>query len=114
MWQWTKKDAILAFKTPKKDCLLYFDVDNPGSAFTQPQQVTLSINGQKVDEFTVQPKVEQLKRIPLKAAQLGTDDMVELQISVDKTYVPALIQGINSKDPRELGVRVFHAFVDPR
>jgi hypothetical protein len=40
--------------------------------------------------------------------------MAELQISVDKTYVPALVVGVNSKDPRELGVRVFHAFIDPR
>jgi hypothetical protein len=28
--------------------------------------------------------------------------------------VPALVTGSNSKDPRELGVRVFHAFVDAR
>ena len=40
--------------------------------------------------------------------------MAELKISVDKTYVPAALPGSNSKDPRELGVRVFHAFIDPR
>ena len=45
---------------------------------------------------------------------LGNDETVELQISTDKTFVPALISGANSKDPRELGVRVFHAFVDTR
>ncbi len=33
---------------------------------------------------------------------------------VDKTFVPALVTASNSKDPRELGVRVFHAFVDAR
>jgi hypothetical protein len=39
--------------------------------------------------------------------------VAEIVIAVDKTYVPAAIaQG--SKDPRELGVRVFHAYVDPR
>jgi hypothetical protein len=31
---------------------------------------------------------------------------------VDKTFVPALMNTA-SKDPRELGVRVFHAFVLP-
>ena len=40
--------------------------------------------------------------------------MVELHISVDKTFVPALIPAANSKDPRELGIRVFHAFVEPK
>ena len=39
--------------------------------------------------------------------------MAELVISVDKTFVPAVVNA-SSKDPRELGVRVFHAFVDPR
>ena len=54
-----------------------------------------------------------LRKIPLTAAQLGAGDNVELQIDVDKTFVPALMPGSNSKDPRELGVRVFHAFVQP-
>jgi hypothetical protein len=37
-----------------------------------------------------------------------------VRIIVDKSYVPMLVAGANSKDPRELGIRVFHAFVDPR
>ena len=112
-WQWTKKEATLSFKNPKKDCLFYFDVDNPGSVFTEPQQVTISLGGQTVDQFTLQPKQPVLRRIPLKAAQLGAEDVSEIVIAVDKTYVPAsIVQG--SKDPRELGVRVFHAYIDPR
>lgn len=112
-WQWTKKDATLSFKNPKKDCIFYFDVDNPGSVFTEPQQVKVTLGGETVDSFTLLPKQPELRKIPLKAAQLGTADIAELVISVDKTYVPAvLIAG--SKDPRELGVRVFHAYVDPR
>jgi hypothetical protein len=112
-WQWTKKDATLSFKNPKKDALFYFDLDNPGSAFNEPQTVKVSLGGQVVDEFTLQPKQPELRKIPLKAAQLGADDVSELTISVDKTYVPAVVTS-GSKDPRELGVRVFHAFVDPR
>ena len=112
-WQWTKKDATLSFKNPKKDALFYFEVDNPGSAFNEPQKVKVSLGDQVVDEFTLQPKQPELRKIPLKAAQLGADDVSELTISVDKTYVPAVVAS-GSKDPRELGVRVFHAFVDPR
>jgi hypothetical protein len=55
-----------------------------------------------------------LKKIPLKADRLGSGDTAELTFVVDKTYVPALMTAANSRDPRELGVRVFHAFVDPR
>jgi hypothetical protein len=112
-WQWTKKDATLSFKNPKKDSVFYLDVDNPGSVFTEPQQVKVTLGGQTVDEFTLQPKVPELRKIPLKAAQLGTGDVAELVISVDKSYIPAVLV-TGSRDPRELGVRVFHAYIDPR
>ena len=112
-WQWTKKDATLSFKNPKKDCLFYFDVDNPGSVFNEPQQVQVKLGGQMIDQFTLEPKKPQLRKISLTAAQLGSADVAELVISVDKTYVPAVLN-TGSKDPRELGIRVFHAFVDPR
>jgi hypothetical protein len=112
-WQWTKKEATLSFKNPKKDCLFYLDVDNPGSVFNEAQQVQVSLGGQPVDQFTLEPKQPQLRKVALTAAQLGSADVAEIVIAVDKTYVPAVITA-GSKDPRELGVRVFHAFVDPR
>jgi hypothetical protein len=113
-WQWTKKNATLVFKNPKKDVLFYFDVDNPGSVFKDTQQVRLTIGGQPIDDFSIAPGQPLLRKIPIKAAQLGADDMVELQIAVDKTFVPSLLPASNSKDPRELGIRVFHAYIDPR
>lgn len=112
-WNWTKKDAIFSFRNPKKDCMLYLELDNPGSVFRESQQVTLTLNGQPLDRFEVEPAKLQLKRIPMKADQLGTSDVVELGISVDKTYIPMQVTP-ESKDPRELGIRVFHVFVDPR
>ncbi len=112
-WQWTKKEATLSFKNPKKDSMFYLDVDNPGSVFNEPQQVTVALGGAVLDAFTLQPRQPELRKIALKAAQLGTGDVTELVISVDKTYVPAVILA-GSKDPRELGIRVFHAYVDPR
>jgi len=81
--------------------------------FSEAQQVQVSLGGQVVDQFTLRPKQPELRKIQLKAAQLGNGDVAELVISVDKTYVPAVINA-SSKDPRELGVRVFHAFIDPR
>ncbi len=33
-WQWTKKEATLAFRNPRRDSLLYFQADNPGKAAT--------------------------------------------------------------------------------
>jgi hypothetical protein len=112
-WQWTKKQAVLSFKNPKKDCIFYLDVDNPGSVFNEAQQVQVSLGGQVVDQFTLQPKQPELRKVALKAADLGSGDVAELVINVDKTYVPSVVSA-SFKDPRELGVRVFHAFVDAR
>jgi hypothetical protein len=113
-WQWTKKDATLVFKNPKKDVLFYFDVDNPGGVFKDSQRVQLTIGANAIDDFTLVPAQPQLRKIPIKAAQLGTDDMVELHIAVDKSFVPSLLPASTNRDPRELGIRVFHAYIDPR
>jgi len=113
-WQWTKKEATLAFKNPKKDSVLYLDVDSPSPALHGDQKVQMMLGGQPLEEFTVTPTERQLRKVKLPGAQMGGEDMAELRIVVDKTFIPAQISNGVSKDPRELGVRVFHAFVDPR
>ena len=37
--------------------------------------------------------------------------MVEVKLIADRTFVPALEPASKSSDTRELGVRLFHAFV---
>jgi hypothetical protein len=113
-WQWTKKRATLAFKNPKKSAVLYFDVDSPDKKLHGPQQVQILLGGQVVEEFTVSPDERVLHKIALPANLMGEAELTELEIAVDTTFVPATITAGSSKDPRELGVRVFHAYVDPR
>ena len=112
-WQWTKKQATLSFKNPKKDSVFYLELDNPVALLSEPQQVQVSLAGKPLERFALAPKQVMLRRIPLPAAQLGSVDIAEIEVSVDKTFVPALLDP-GSKDPRELGVRVSHAFVDAR
>src|SRR5262245_38860265 len=112
-WQWTKRQATLAFKNPKRDVTLYLDLDNPGGVFNDVQHVTVSAASAAVDQFDLTPKKPLLRRIPIKAAQLGDAETVEVQIAVDKTFVPLQVSGGTNPDDRELGVRVFHAFIEP-
>jgi hypothetical protein len=42
------------------------------------------------------------------AAQFGTGDVAELIIEVDRTFTPG------GGDTRELGIQVFHTFVDAK
>jgi hypothetical protein len=112
-WQWTKKTATLAFKNPKRETTLYLDVDNPGGVFNDPQQVRVSVRGKDVGTVAVTPGRGELHKLSIPVAVLGDEEMVEVQLEVDKTFVPAQVPAANSKDGRELGVRVFHAFVEP-
>jgi hypothetical protein len=112
-WRWTKKNATFAVRNPKKDCVFYLDVDDPGTFLNMPQQVTVSLAGAMLDQFTVNPKVEVLRKIPVSAAAWGSSDTVELGISVDKTFVPDVVSAAG-RDLRELGIRVLHAAMVPQ
>ena len=112
-WQWTKKSATITFRNPKKPSTFYLHADNPG-AYAEPQVVTLKVNGQQVETIPVTPHVEFVHKTPLTLAQLGSGDMVEVTLDVDKTWIPSQVPGSGSHDPRELGLRVFHAFVEPQ
>jgi hypothetical protein len=111
-WQWTKKEATLSVRNPKKDVTFYLHLDHPG-VFSEPQTVTVTVGGQTIDSFTIQPKQELIRKPTITAAQLGAGDVVDVKITVDKTYIPAVVTGGANRDPRELGVRVFHAHVQP-
>ncbi|MBL8135197.1 MAG: hypothetical protein JNL48_01130 [Acidobacteria bacterium] len=112
-WQWTKKEATLAFRNPRRDSTLYFQADNPGKAATAATQVEIRLGDQVIE--TVKLVADgPVHKIALPAAALGAGDMVELRLVVDQTFVPALEPGAASNDPRELGARVFHAFVQPQ
>ena len=49
------------------------------------------MGGQVMREFTVAPDERLLEKIKLPAAQMGTADMAELQLVVDKTFVPSVV-----------------------
>jgi hypothetical protein len=107
-WQWTKKTAALRFKNPKKDSTLYLQYDARPDLFTPPQEVTLKIGDQQVGQFTADAKFPKILTFPLTPAQLGAGDMVELALDVDRTFKPG------GTDPRELGIRVFHLYIEPK
>ena len=113
-WQWSQKLALLSIKNPRRDVLLYLEYDGRPDLFTdKPQQVTVSVGQTAIETFAVTGKGIQLRKIPLTVAQLGNGDMAEIRVEVDRTFTPAKQAG-GSRDSRELGIRVYHAFVEPR
>ncbi len=113
-WQWTRKTAGMSFRNPKKDIVLYLEADGRPDIFNPPQQVAIKVNDQVVHTFPMTAKDPAISRVPITAAQLGSGDMADLKIDVDRSFVPAQIapgQPGHGVDTRELGIRVFHAFV---
>jgi hypothetical protein len=113
-WQWSKKQGTLSFRNPKQDVTFILDLDQPVQAFNEPQKVEIRVGDAVVDGFSLAAGRRELRRVPLTAAQLGTGETVDVVLSVDRTFVPASVTQLKSLDPRELGVRVFHAFVEPK
>ncbi len=111
-WQWTKREAVLRFRNPRKNAAFYLHYDGQPAMFDSPQTVTVSLRDEVIDTFQVAGAEEAIRKVALKAAQFGTEDVVVCRISVDKTFVPSVATP-GSKDTRELGIRVFHAFVEP-
>ena len=107
-WQWTKKTGSISFRNPKKDVTFYLDADARAELFTPPQQITLKVNGQPFGRFAADNKDRRLQTFSVTAAQLGSGDMAEVSVETDRTFVPG------GGDTRELGLRVFHAFVEPK
>ena len=110
-WQWTKKEATLAFRNPKRDVILFLQVDNPATGPNAAQQLTVSVGDQVLTTVALSATDAPVRTYPVTAAQLGQGDMVEMKFTADKTFVPALDPAMKSGDPRELGVRIFHAFI---
>lgn len=107
-WQWTKGTATISFRNPRRDATFYLDGDARPDLFNPPQQVTVKVAGQTIATFAADSRDRVLRTFPITAAQFGTGDMAEIVIEVDRTFAPG------GGDTRELGIRVFHAFIEPK
>jgi hypothetical protein len=112
-WHWTQKEATLSFKNPKRNAVFFLDYGGQQKVMAEPQTVTVAVGGNVVDTFQVGGTGD-VRRIPLTVNQLGMGDQVSVTLSVDRTFVPAMLSGGAMPDRRELGLQVFHAYIETR
>ena len=113
-WRWTTGEAIISFANPHQDSILYFELDGRPELFESPQRVDLAIGNRTIDNFLLDPPNVTFHTTMVNAGDFGDDDTVELILRVDQAFVPAELPDSDSVDNRKLGVRVFHAFLEPR
>jgi len=107
---WTKKDALVSFKNPRKDIVIYVEADTNKNAFDVPPVLTLSVGNKVGATMPIENSEVFLRKVRVKAADLGTDEWVDLRLSMNQSFVPKL-KGVNTHDDRELGVMVYHLYV---
>ncbi len=107
---WTKKDALVSFKNPKKDVIVYLEADTNSKAFDAPPVLTIAVAGKTGLVVPIDSSEVFLKKIRVNAADLGNDEWVDLRLSMNQSFVPKL-KGVNATDDRELGLMVYHLYV---
>ena len=105
-WRWTHQTATLSFLNPKADATFSLDY-----AARANQAVTVSVGGQLLQQVVAETTGRRRRRIPIPAAALGNGSRAEIQITVDRTFVPANLN-VDSRDVRKLGIKVHHAAVE--
>ena len=110
-WRWTKGNAVMSFNNPKQNSLLYLDIEGRPGIFETPQVATISIGSKVLAVLELAEPGRILHRFPLSADDLGSEEVVDLEISTDKTFTPGLLGDGMADDMRELGARVFRIAV---
>jgi hypothetical protein len=109
-WHWSRQRGTILMRNPPRASTLVLDLDQPMTSLSSAQTVEIRIADHVVDTFDVPPGQRELRRIAVAADALGAGEIVSLTLAVEPTFVPAKVEAGNG-DARELGIRVFHAYL---
>ena len=73
--------------------------------------LTVSVGNNVGLRFPIDGPQVFLKKIRVKAADLGTDEWVDLRLSMNQSFVPKNLTPPLNDDDRELGFNVYHLYV---
>jgi hypothetical protein len=108
---WTKKEALVSFKNPRKDVIVYLEGDTCVKCFTKAPELTLSVGTNVGLRIPIEGPQVHLKKVRVKAADLGADEWVDLRLAMNESFVPKNLSPPLNNDDRELGFNVYHLYV---
>ena len=108
---WTGKEALVSFKNPKKDVIVYLQADTCVKCFPRTPLLTVAVGNNVGLRFPIEGPQVYLKKIRVKAADLGTDEWVDLRLAMDQSFIPKSLNPPMNNDDRELGLDVYHLYV---
>ncbi len=110
-WRWTTGRGVVSFQNPRSDARLMLEVAGRPDLFETSQRLSLQIGGRVLQELSFDDSEPVMIDRTIAAAELGSDDVVRLELVVDQTFVPSELGA--GEDERELGVRVLSVYVEP-
>jgi hypothetical protein len=73
--------------------------------------VEVKAGGAVLDSFTLENQQPVIRRIAVSQEAMGAADTVDVEIAPRESFVPSSIPSLKNNDRRELGVRVFNAYL---
>jgi hypothetical protein len=108
---WTEKEALVSFKNPRKDVVVYLEADTCVKCFPETPQLTVEVGNNVGLRFPIEQPQVFLKKIRVKAQDLGEDEWVDLRLAMNDSFVPSKLKPPLNDDDRELGLNVYHLYV---
>jgi hypothetical protein len=108
---WTKKEALVSFKNPHKDVIVYLEGDTCVKCFPRTPELTVTVGNGVGLRIPIDTPDVHLDKIRVKAADLGTDEWVDLKLAMNQSFVPKDLNPPLNNDDRELGFNVYHLYV---
>ncbi len=108
---WTKKNALVSFKNPRQDVIVYLEGDTCVKCFKAPPELTLAVGESAGLRIPIDGPQVHLRKIRVKAADLGDGEWVDLRLSMSESFVPKNLEPPLNNDDRELGFNVYHLYV---
>jgi hypothetical protein len=108
---WTKKAALVSFKNPKQDVIVYLEGDTCVKCFKATPELTVAVGEHASLRVPIDGPQVHLFKIRVKAADLGDGEWVDLRLSMSESFVPKNLEPPLNNDDRELGFNVYHLYV---
>jgi hypothetical protein len=115
--QWTKKEAVVAFRNPNlkrekpTDVIVYLRGNTCVKCSPRDPTLTVSVANRVGLRFLIDGPQERLFKIRVGAKDLGSEEWTDLRLALDQSFVPRDLYPPLNNDERELGFSVSHLSV---
>jgi hypothetical protein len=108
---WTEQEALVSFKNPKKDVIVYLEADTCVKCFSDTPELTVSVGSNVGLRVPIEDPSVFLKKIRVSAEDLGAEEWVDLRLGMNGSFIPNQLDPPLNDDDRELGLNVYHLYV---